>query len=263
MKIKKFLCLSLILIVCSTFLCGCDFNIGLTSRTISGTVTFEGVGLEDVKITDRVTIYATTDSNGNFSFQTTQNEIIIYPQKSGYIFTPAKIVVTNQENITFTCEKAEELNGKLVLSEILITPISIVSFTENNYQYENEGKQCLKINDFKFKLNDEHSFENIVNDYAEIYKETNILGNNSFEYDIVHGETNIKISYILSCFFKINNRESVAIENEKIIRVNKVIDSGSLIDNKFELFANSVNSVHNGYSYNISFVFEYVANEGV
>lgn len=233
---------------------------GGVKKTISGIVTFNGTGIENVEITDKINSYATTDNLGNFSFETTKNELVLYPQKSGYIFTPTFIVVTDQTYIEFTCEKAEVLNGTLVLEQISITPTSIVSFQENNFLYKNEDKDCLKIDGINLTINDLTQISNLTNYFAPINQSTNILGENDFEFDVIEGIANLKISYELSAYFKIYNHESTAFENERVVRVNKTLDTGNLINNKFELFASGINSSHNGYSYNISFIFNFISN---
>ena len=75
---------------------------------------------------------------------------------------------------------------------------------------------------------------------------------------IEDGYISIKISYELSTFYTVYNHESVAVENQRILRTQKVVDSGSLFDGKFEMHASGINSVHNGFSYNIAFVFDYI-----
>jgi hypothetical protein len=76
----------------------------VTNRYIvSGTITNNGVGLAGVTLRDGVSMYtATTDNNGNFSFNTTSNgSSTITPSKNGYTFSPASLPVTvNGANVT-------------------------------------------------------------------------------------------------------------------------------------------------------------------
>ena len=236
---------------------------GGKQKTFTGSVKFNGVGLENVEITDKVNVYATTDLNGNFSFSTTKESITIYPQKSGYIFTPAKIVLTEQANIEITCTKAESLNGKLVLDKVLIKPTSIVSFSDNNFLFVNNNQKCLKIEQLDLTINENTQIINKFNGFAPLNDYTDILGDNAFELEVVDGKTNLKIEYTLNTYFTINSHQSTALETARIVRINKTLDTGNLIDNQFELYVSGVNSSHGGYSYNLSFVFEYIANEGV
>lgn len=249
----------------SAILGGCDFSFNKTIKNINGTVTFNNEGLQGVKLTDKVYTYATTDSNGNFSFDTIKEKLVIYPQKAGYIFTPAMIEITDQTTVNFTCEKADILNGTLKLSKINITPTSIVSFSENNFLYKYENQDCLKFDSINFVVN-QTEISSGQDCYLPINIETNVLvdnnNDNSFEYEVVDGVANIKISYVMSTYFTIYNHESTAKELEKVVRVDKTLDTGNLINNQFELFA-STNSSHNGFSYNISFIFDYTSNEGV
>ena len=140
------------------------------------------------------------------------------------------------------------------MSKVYITPVSIVSFSENNFLY---NQNSLKINQLNININGTN-ISNQFEDFAPTNQQTNILGNNSFTCPIEDGYISIKISYELSTFYTVYNHESVAVENQRILRTQKVVDSGSLYDGKFEMHASGINSVHNGFSYNIAFVFDYI-----
>lgn len=253
-KLLKILALCSIFFVISTLLCGCEVFLEGATHTVSGYVYFDNRPLENVNITDKVTVYATTDAQGYFKFVTKKTQLALYPQKSGFVFEGQQVDISSNVTLEFVAQKAQKLSGKFVLSKVYITPVSIVSFSENNFLY---NQNSLKINQLNININGTN-ISNQFEDFAPTNQQTNILGNNSFTCPIEDGYISIKISYELSTFYTVYNHESVAVENQRILRTQKVVDSGSLYDGKFEMHASGINSVHNGFSYNIAFVFDYI-----
>lgn len=257
-RISKILIVLTLFLISSSLFCGCELFLEGTTHTISGYVFFDGHPLENVKITDKITVYTTTDQNGYFCFSTKKTTLQLYPQKSGFVFDGQSIVCDQDTTIDFVGQKATKLNGTLVLKQILVQPVSIVSFSDNNFLY---NQNQLKIRQLKFNINNQ-TFLNSSTVFATTKQQTNLWTEDfDFEYQVVDGYVNIKISYELSTFYTSNERENVAIENQHILRTEKVVDTGCLYDGKFELAASGINSIHNGFSYNISFVFDFVQGE--
>ena len=252
--ILRFLTLCSIFLVISPLLGGCEVFLEGTVHTVSGYVFFDNRPLEGVNVTDKVTVYATTDENGFFKFDTKKKHLGLYPQKSGFVFEGRQVDINSNVTVQFVAQRAQKLSGKFVLSKVYVVPVSIVSFSENNFLY---NQNCLKINQINININDT-VISNRFEDFAPTNQYTNVLGNNSFTCPIDDGYVCIKISYELSTFYKIYNHESIAIENPRILRTQKVVDTGSLFDGKFEMHASGINSVHNGFSYNVAFVFDYI-----
>lgn len=74
------------MIFCVQFIftgCKISFDKG-NYLTYFGKVTFQGEGLEGVKIVDNVNHYATTDENGEFTFTSQKKELEIFAVKQGY-----------------------------------------------------------------------------------------------------------------------------------------------------------------------------------
>lgn len=255
-KIVKILSLLGIFLIASTLFCGCEVFLEGKTHSISGYVYFDGRPLEDVKITDKINVYTSTNADGYFKFSTKKTEIQIFPEKSGYMFTPQTLTVDGDKKIDFFGQKAQKLDGKIVLSKIVITPVSIVSFSDNNFLY---NQNCLKINQLKVTIN-QTSFNNDTVTFATLNQQTDLIGGNSFEYLIEDGYINLKICYELSTFYTTYSHESIAVESQRILRTEKILDTGNIYEGKFEMHASGINSVHNGFSYNIAFVFDYIEN---
>ena len=101
--IKKWL---LFLGLCS--LCACKVDIQQPEpgfNTLSGTVTYNGLGLADTTITlktDGDDIVVLTDEKGSFSYSGLANGFYtIFPKKKGYLFTPSSYAVQlSEKNIS-------------------------------------------------------------------------------------------------------------------------------------------------------------------
>lgn len=242
-----------------TMLSGCSFITGMSTKTVYGKVLYQGEGLAGVKITDRVNVYAETDADGNFSFETTNKNLVLYPQKQGFMFLPSYSQVLFNTSNVFTALDAQLLNGKLVLEKVMIMPTSIVSYIDKDFSCKKQDVTGLKIYDLSISVNDSDAIICTFDDVAAIKEETDIFcSDQNFVYDIVDGVAQIKLAYSLSAYFKSNYRESIAIEGERVLRINKTLDTGNLVLGYYELYASGINSTHNGYSYNISFMFKYL-----
>ena len=80
-----------------------------------------------------------------------------------------------------------------------------------------------------------------------------------FEIHMEDGQTNYQFEFQIKTFFKYNNNqnESVSIEPFKILRVSSTLYDGDLNDQNQIVFFASGNSSHNGFSYDLQFVFDY------
>lgn len=246
-------------------LTGCEFSFGQQGEpiTISGYVTFEQEPLAGVSIISDFMTLTTTNTEGYYSFTTYTSNLSFYAKKSGYSFLPKNY---NSENVleeyNFEAIEATLLNGKLVLSEILFTPTSISNLIDNNYAYEINSIYYLKISEFVLKFNQEIVADLTQTTFLEQNKSSNIFdeGDNALEIQITNGVTNYIFEYQIKTFFKYNNNqnESVSVEPFKVLRVLSTLYDGDLNEqNQIVLFA-SGSSTHNGFSYNLQFVFNYV-----
>ena len=264
-EIKKFFPFILVFVFSITLLLtGCEFSFGERGevQTISGMVTYQNVALSGVKIQNDFKVYATTNEDGFFTFQTRVASLTIYAKKSGYNFEPKHITVTDQqENYNFEASLAENLTGKLVLSQILISPNSITSITDNNYSYVINSTSHLKISEFVLKLNHEVVFHSMQATFIEKNHFTNIYHDEpKDELEITNGATNFVFEFQMKNYFKYNNNqnESVSVEQTKILNINSTLTSGDLNqDGVVKFVASGINSIHNGFTYDIQFVFQF------
>lgn len=250
------------LVIVSIQLCGCKFifNNG-KEKHYAGIVTFNGVGLENVKIKDKINTYAVTDINGRFSFTSNFKTITIFAEKTGYNFSPKTLTLNEEtENIRFEARKAKLLTGQLKLDQINFTPTSIISLHSNNFSYNNFGKESVKLCEFYMFFNETQVIANKYNQHIEKYNSKNLLNPyDSFSFNINNGIANFKIKYIIKMYYKCNNNEAVITEPTKILSVDSIFFDSQLDENKYlKISANGINSISSGYSYNISFIFKYM-----
>lgn len=251
------------MIFCVQFIftgCKISFDKG-NYLTYFGKVTFQGEGLEGVKIVDNVNHYATTDENGEFTFTSQKKELEIFAVKQGYKFTPKIITANPQASIDFVAKEAVLLSGKLKLEEILLTPTSIISLPSNNFNYIVSGKNCVKVCGITVFFNDTQIIERDSTQYVEKQVPTNILNyNDSFSFDIENGVADFKIKYALRMYYSYDKNEAVVNETTRVIFSSATLFDSNLDDNDYiYLSASGINSISSGYSYNISFVFKFIS----
>lgn len=241
---------------------GCKFSFdNENSVTYYGKVTFQGEGLEGVSIVDNVNHYASTDENGEFTFNSSKNKLEIFAVKQGYKFTPKTIKAVSQTPIEFVAKEAIPLSGRLKLEEIIFTPTSIISLPTNNFCYTVSGKSHVKICGITVFYNDSQIIERDSTLYVEKQVPTNILNyNDNFSFDIENGVANFKIKYALRMYYSYDKNEAVVNETTRVISNMNTLYDANLDDNDCIHFsAIGINSISSGYSYNISFVFKFVS----
>lgn len=256
MKIKGLM--TLIILICCLFFSACDFSPVKNNVEVSGNIYFESLPMDDVIIKSTTKIYTTTNSDGSFNFETNNTPITIYAEKEGYTFSPKNITISSTtNNIVFTAIQTTNLNGTLCLDSVNITPTSIVSINDN-FQYANNGNNCLKIKSFNLKLNNLQCSIN-VNEYAIKNKSNIIKINNDISVDT---GTEFSLYFSLNCYFKQNNLEYIYTEdNQSVLNIKEVQTTKDLTDNnQVEYSFMGVNSSNNKFSYNITFIFDYYPN---
>lgn len=261
--IKKRWLLVVFLAIFTLTLSGCEFYYETgQAYTVEGHVTFEDTPLAGVKIQSDYMVYATTNEQGYYSFKTRASSLTIYAKKSGYRFQPKTVTVKNSnQQYNFVATQAELLNGTLRLNSILITPTSITSLPDNNYSYVQNGASHLKISEFVLKFNQEVEFHLVDAVLLEKNKPNNIATNPDFEFEIQNGVTNFNLQFQLKANFKynLNQNESVSVEPFRNLSIGSVLDTGSLNESdQVKFIASGINSVHNGFTFDIQFVFNFV-----
>lgn len=240
---------------------GCKFSFDSGKElTYFGSVTFQGEGLEGVKIVDSVNHYATTDENGDFSFTSKKTSIKIFAVKQGYKFTPKTVEADSSQPIEFIAKESTALTGKLRLEEILFTPTSIISLPTNNFSYIVSGKNCVKVCGITVFYNDTQIIERDSTVFAEKQVPTNILNyNDNFSFNIENGIANFKIKYSLRVYYTYDKNEAIVNETTRVISNTFTLYDSNLDENGCVYFsATGINSLSSGYSYNISFVFKFI-----
>ena len=95
--------------------------------TITGKVTYNGIGLEGVEILTNTLKVAETDSQGDYQAEVCSgNAFTLTPQLAGYTFTPASQPIPvnqyNQVNKDFTAQTAVTISGNVKWSNATGTP---------------------------------------------------------------------------------------------------------------------------------------------
>lgn len=265
-KIKKIYIFSIILIICSALtLSGCSFSFESGEiRQVSGQVTFNDEPLENVNIQTDFKVYAKTNANGYYTFATRASSLTIFARKSGYIFLPKTIEISQTETFcNFLAQIAQNLTGTLKLSAVMFLPNSISSIVDNNFSYLQNSTSHLKISQFVVKFNHDTIYDLDEITFTEKNKWENIYASEEdFEWQITNGQTNFVLEFLLKTYFTYNNgqNESVFIEPYKILNISTVLDSGNLNEqNQIKFIASGITSTSNGFSYDIQFVFDFVS----
>ena len=249
----------LLLITCSLILSACDFLPVVTPLTISGYVYYNSKPLENVTIKTSTQKLCTTNSEGYFTFEISKNQVTIYAEKTGFLFEPKSITLnSNNDNVIFTAQPIEELDGVLSLSKINITPSSIVSVSDN-FQYVKNGENCLKVKNFYIEINNK-KFNCLTSDFYAVKNKSNyILFNDDISIDT---NTPFSIKFSLDAYFTSYHYEYVFVEEKTSIlevtqnQTNAILNEQNQIEYSFW----GVNASNNKYSYNVTFIFDYFPN---
>ena len=248
-----------LIFTCSLILSACDFLPVGTPLKVSGYVYYNSSPLENVAIKTSTQKLCETNSEGFFTFETNKSQITIYAEKTGYLFQPKSITLTsNNNNVIITAQAIENLNGVLSLSQINITPSSIVSVSDN-FQYVKDGQNCLKIKNFYVEVNNK-KINCIEDDFYAVKNKTNII---NFNDDIsIETNTPFSIKFSLDAYFTSYHNEYY-FEEEKITVLDITQPQTTAIlteNNQIEYSFWGVNASNNKFSYNVTFVFDYYPN---
>lgn len=264
MKIRKIICLA-VMLVCVFGLCACEYNpIVKNNIQVSGSVYFENALLDGVSIRSSTKNYCTTSQDGTFSFSDTSNSITIFAEKSGYIFSPKSITLTQSTSeIVFEATKITNLNGTLSLSKINIIPTSIANVQEN-YLYKQNGDNCLKVSQINISMN-AREYTALNSPFYAIKNKNNEI---SFTNDLsINTCTPFKIEFSIDAYYSFASKEQIYTETKKSainVQINQTnADLENFSQNEFGqivYLSNGINSGNNNFSYNISFIFDYYPN---
>ena len=258
---KKVRLVFLVMLMVAGFcLSGCDLFFTQTTKTlqVSGTTTFNGSMLEGVEIKTSTQTLCKSDANGNFSFTINSNQIEVFAEKQGYVFSPRSVIITDStENLSFIAKQIEPLNGEIVLSSVNITPTSIATLPDN-FKYSTSSGNCLKIKKLLVKI-DNFEYENFVsNKSMAIKNNTNTYNVGDQEYSI-KTQNKFSIKFSLSAYFSAYGSDHEFNETRlTTINVASNKTTAHLNDNnQFEVSLFGINSSNNMFSYNITFIFDY------
>lgn len=258
---KRGLVFALILLLVSVTFFACDFG-EIPTISISGSVTVSEVGLEGVEIKSSIKSLTKTNPNGEFTFSEKAKSITIIPELQGYFFEPSSITVTQDaDDISFVAIKIYELDGKIVLSKLSITPTSIalpIGSYGNNYLYQNNGQDALKLNEIsvlyrgvEFELGSLPTYL-----YKGVKNEVDFGGNVEIDCG-----TKATVGICINTYFKMNNEEYRTSNSDyKYIDIRNVQTNAELDEGKIEYTLYGLNSYDRMYTFSVTFVFDYVAN---
>lgn len=254
--VGKILITTMLMIFSLTFF-ACDMPTS-PELSCSGIVTINNIGFNDVVIKSSIKEYATTTPNGAFSFNTKAKTITIYPEKSGYIFSPKQITLkAGQNTANFTAQKIENLQGKLKLNSLIITPTSILSSPEN-YSFLHNGKQCLKASEITVKYNNLIKQLNLGDVYLSKL-EKNVLYNSS-NVTFNCGE-NVSIGLLINTYFNSYYQTFKTTETEfTYLYINKQQTNEMLQDGQVTYNLYGINNKTKCFTFDVAFVFDYIPN---
>lgn len=264
MKFKRVFCLMLLIFSIFTFI-ACDYNPTKTKLEISGAVYFDNTPLDGVSIRSNTKYFYTTNTNGKFSFDEYSSSVTIFAEKSGYIFSPNSITLTeSQSSIIFEATKIENLSGTLSLSKINVMPTSIAGVQEN-YLFKNSGgESCLKINQINVSVDDDNLQALTSPIYAVKNKNNEIKFTNNLS---VNTGERFKIMFSIDACYSFASNEQVYYETKKsVISITESQTNANLVQSGQNEFGqiiyslDGVNAGNNNFSYNISFIFDYYPN---
>lgn len=148
--------------------------------------------------------------------------------------------------------RAEE-QKTAILKEISVTPVCIINSKSNNFLYENNGEECLKVLEFSIENNDK--IINLINEEKYLIKNRNYFFKiPNFNFAIQEGFLKENISIKMVNNFKFGNFQyEVKVSNEpNILRVNKRLTE----EKNFQIEFNNINLSSGGASLKITLYFE-------
>lgn len=261
MKAYKMLICLILAFACIGF-GACDIFYTPSSKTIeaSGKVNFVNLGFEGVEIKTSSQVLDITSADGTFAFETNANELVIFAEKDGYVFSPRSITLTeNTQNITFVAEQVKPLNGELVLTSINITPTSIATYP-NDYSFSKNNSEHLKISNLDLTINS-YDYQNFINNSMLLEKNSTnkILVDEEFS---IKTQSKINIEFKLSAKYTSYSKEYNFEETRyTTLNISANQTTANLDDDNFLIASlKGINSSNNMFSYNIYFMFKYYPN---
>lgn len=255
--LKHFVLIALFALFTICF-CACDPG-EQKNISISGSILCEDVELGEVDIECGTKHLGKTDIDGSFCFITTGSLVTITPSKEGYYFLPRSISISeNTDNISFRAIKIYELNGKLSLNSLCITPTSIINQTDN-YCYTLFGKNCIKSKSVKICTNDENFFLDTNGQYLYKNEKNYIDLTENISFDLSDLYT---IRFCIDAYFTYLNGISGEYysNSSSFIYFNlpSKITNADLDENRFIYTLYGLNNDTKSYTFNISFIFSYI-----
>lgn len=261
MRVKRllFIPLFMLLFTLCMSLCSCEFvfdgEIG-PEKVISGIVTFEGSPLSDVTIRSNNTVFATTNSLGQYSFTTKLENIEIYAEKNGYAFATRYTLTESMDNANFVATQIKDLNGQLKLSKIHITPTSISSFIDNNFNF-GDKVPALKVAHIDVLIQDETlsliDEPTLIQRYRKSSFETPDSPVINYTKDTL---TQVKVR--MQANFKLQLQEALASEEVWVtVNISNLTTKYQNEQGNVLLYVYGNNSAYNGYTYDLCLEFEY------
>ena len=252
MKKSFYLILCVMVAFVSVMFCACNRK---TYIYCDGVVEFSGTALQGVSIKSSNKTIDITDSDGKFSFESQSKKIKIYPEKHGYYFEPAFAVVEEGEHVVnFEAKEILNLSGTLQLNKIIISPTYIVSYSDN-YLYENNNKDCLKV--FDISLHYAGQTYKIVDEQMFLYKneDNEIAVNEEIEVDC---GTQTQIGFLINTYFIYNYNESHTTYTEySYLIISEHQNNGDLVNNQIIYSLIGINGKSNKFTFDITFVFDF------
>ena len=250
---RVFVCAFILLAVILTF--GCETG-EIKMISGGGRVTFGDGCLSGVEIYSNYSNLGTTDQEGNFEFNVKAKTLTVFPKLEGYYFIPKSITIDDDnDRIDFQAVKITNLQGTLSLSQIAITPTSIASMGDN-YCFMQNGEQCIKLS----KLFVKYKNENISVIQNEVYlyknKQNYIEFNDNISFAC--GEKT-SLGFLLNANFISLGREWTGTNTSyTYLNISSNQTNAELDNNKIRYTLFGINSETKAFTYDITFVFDYV-----
>lgn len=245
----------LMLVALASFACNIPT---LPELSCDGKVEVLGVGLCDVVIKSDTKEYATTNAQGEYYFITNAKTLTIYPVKDGYIFEPKKAVLSAGENseVKFVAIEIENLRGRLTLSEIIITPTSIMS-SPDNYVYRIDGKECIKSSEITLFYNG--ISHNLNEDVKYLFKNANnTINTDNTQIDFDCGQ-NVRIGVLINAYFNVYNHEYETTYLEfSYLDINQTQTNADLQNGQVCYNLYGINNKARTFTVDITFVFDFI-----
>lgn len=228
----------------------------LPEFSCAGVITIENSGLDGVVIKSNLRELASTNAAGEFTFTTNAKSLTIIPQKEGYMFEPAKAELKEGQNTAnFVAIKVKNLTGTLILSKVVITPTSIVSFGDN-YQYLNNGSACLKASAITINYGEQNVSLISQPTYLNKSQENTLPVTGDIRFECGTRQT---IGLLINTYFRRYNNEWQTYDTEFINlyitkpQTNKDVTSGKIVYNMY-----GINNKSKSFTFDVTFIFKYM-----